>query len=146
MKTVIDLMREYVRVADMCKGTPLENKPWECVKVSNMTLFKAHPDFNQNSRDYKFALAILEGRPVFVGSKLYYKDTSFLVAYCSEKQSFADCSWTPPTPKRTFTMEFTEEEMNFLTECHTAKISHISLSKHINERAKNILTESRDKE
>lgn len=77
MKTVIDLMREYVRVSDMCDAYNKEHgtdvKPWECVKYSDNDFFKSHPNFNWEISGYEFAVAILEGRPVFVGDEIFGK-------------------------------------------------------------------------
>lgn len=38
MKTLRELNLEYWdKIHDMCKGTALEGREWECVKVSGMT-------------------------------------------------------------------------------------------------------------
>lgn len=72
----LDLMRRYLHVADMCKGTLLENEPWKCVKWERKgnatTIYNRHPDFSEyNPIGYKFAVAILEDKPVFVGDTVY---------------------------------------------------------------------------
>ena len=105
-------MREYVRVADMCIGTPLEDKPWKCVRLKGCSPFeKRHPLFNDKPEDYEFALAILEGKPVFVGDVLYSKGDrtgQYIVDEKGAHQSIngsmygygLDCleylTWTPP--------------------------------------------------
>lgn len=111
MTDTIKLMREYVRVADMCdaynKDHGSDVKPWECVKFNGYVNFTGrHPSFDRNKEYYEFAIAILEGLPVFVGDKLF--------EVCSERYFKVDedittewintCTWTPPTKKRTFTI------------------------------------------
>ena len=92
-------------------------KPWECVRYRNeQATYNTHPKFKCNYAEYTFALTVLEGKPVFVGDKLYHKGTEFIVVDCNEKQSFADCTWTPPTKKRTFVLELTEQELVILGE------------------------------
>ena len=67
-----DLYREWARVLDMCIGTTAN--PASCWKFNGV--FQAvNPDFYGNPGRYEFAVAILEGKPVFVGDKLYLKDT-----------------------------------------------------------------------
>ena len=49
----------------------MEATPWVCVKYLDGTI-KDHPLFrNTNERDFKFALAIVEDKPVFIGDVLY---------------------------------------------------------------------------
>ncbi|MCP5244822.1 MAG: hypothetical protein H6937_02180 [Burkholderiales bacterium] len=67
-----DLYIEYARVIEMCKWTALENTPWDCVKLGNQ-LFDEHPRFCVHSMEYKFAVAVLEDKTVFVGDVIYYK-------------------------------------------------------------------------
>lgn len=146
MKTVIDLMREYVRVADMCKGTPLENNPWECVRLkSDKSKFSTHPyfdNFHNAQIELEFSIAILEGKGVFVGDKLYYRTLDqFTVAYCDQPQDFSDCSWTPPTPKRTFMLELDDMELSSLINI-VSKNNWTDVMVNLGKK----LTEARDKE
>ncbi len=68
-----DLYLEYARVIKMCEGTPV--KPWRCVKYKGDLIFTEHPALltSFDSRNYDFAVAIIEDTPVFVGDTVYYK-------------------------------------------------------------------------
>lgn len=99
-----NLYLEYARVIEMCKGTSLEDSPWECVKDVNGPILTP-PYFNADS--YEFAVAVLEYKPVFVGDTLYSK-------HDGEKYTITDPDITSglidrlcweyklPIPKRTF--------------------------------------------
>jgi len=104
MKTYEKLMQHYWGViVPMANASGIE--PWVCVRYNGeQATTQSHPHLKQIDGEYTFAITVLEGKPVFIGDKLYYKDTEFIVADCSEKQSFSNCTWTPPPPtkKRTF--------------------------------------------
>lgn len=76
-KTVIDLMREYVRVSDMCDAYNKEYsdaiKPWACMRYNDASLRNHgdHPHLNGVPDGYEFAVAIVGGEPVFVGDNVY---------------------------------------------------------------------------
>lgn len=119
-KTVIDLMREYVRVSDMCdaynKDHGTDIKPWECVKwrnhpESNWGTYTGTPYFHEFIEDeITFAIAILEGRPVFVGDRLFEvcSERYFIVDEDTTTEWINTCTWTPPTKKRTFMLNGVE--------------------------------------
>ena len=72
-----ELYLKYAEVIEMCKGTKLEATPWVCVKYLD-GMIKDHPLFrNTNERDFKFAIAIVEDKPVFVGDKVFIKDNRY---------------------------------------------------------------------
>lgn len=72
-----ELYLKYAEVIEMCKGTKLEATPWVCVKYLDGTI-KDHPLFrNTNERDFKFAIAVVEDKPVFVGDKVFIKDNRY---------------------------------------------------------------------
>jgi len=116
------LYLEYARVIKMCEGTKLEGNPWVCVKIGDSTPNdnRTHPLFNHKPETYKFAVAVLEGKPVFVGDVIYDKldEGARKIVVCGsneygliinnsvmEWRSWREsASWTPPTPKRTFTL------------------------------------------
>jgi hypothetical protein len=122
-KTVIDLMRKYVRVADMCEAYSAKHntyvEPWKCVLWLGETsgTWKEYSD-HPNKTDWlefkhKFAVAIVEAKPVFVGDKLYCRDGYFekqivhANGYAGNRgfhyAIFDDyLTWTKPQPKRTF--------------------------------------------
>lgn len=55
MTDIVNLMREYVRVADMCKGTNV--KPWQCVKLDGyLNRFDDHPFFYTKIERYDIVL------------------------------------------------------------------------------------------
>jgi hypothetical protein len=59
------------------------------------------PTFTEYLDDYTFPLAVVEGKPVFVGDKLYNVDGTFAEILCnmSDPELFAKKhSWNPPTP------------------------------------------------
>lgn len=105
-----DLHREWARVLDMCEGTNVD--PGTCCDFNgnrNPGTFT----FSENPDCYKFAVAILEDKPVFVGDKVYANNcTSALTVEGISKQKgyvfFGNCvnydisilSWNPP--KKTF--------------------------------------------
>lgn len=67
-----DLHREYARIIDMCEGTGLPVK--ECVKLRGQIVdLDVKPRFDDRPDDYSFAVAILEGKPLFVGDEVYWK-------------------------------------------------------------------------
>jgi len=68
-----ELYLEYAKAIEMCKGTRLEECPWQCVKVTGGVRLEEHPFFMNSSHLYEFAVAVLEDKPVFIGDTLYSK-------------------------------------------------------------------------
>lgn len=111
-----DLYRELARVIDMCEGTGVDPKfcwKYEGVNINGM------PYFDSELEQYEFAVAILEGKPVFVGDKVYANNcTSPLIVGGISKQNgyifVGNCinydisilSWNPP--KKTFLLNGVE--------------------------------------
>lgn len=107
-----DLYREWARVLDMCEGT--EVSPGLCWMLNGLGRGQdCIPKFNSDDERYEFAVAILEGKPVFVGDKVYANNcTSPLTVKGSSKQlgyiSVGNCvnydisilSWN--SPNKTF--------------------------------------------
>ena len=111
MKTQRELILHYWgTIHDMCSaynekhGTDV--KPWECVNCGGP--FYSHPKFDAPAEGYEFAVAILEGRPVFVGDALYNGYGAYLRVTENCGFIFENMSWTPPAPKRTFTLNGVE--------------------------------------
>lgn len=114
-KTQYELWHHYITViVPMAEAAGIN--PWKCVRYCDMPL-DHHPIFNGTNDKYTFALTVLEGKPVFVGSLLWNN----VYGYAMEVTGFADeiiaykctnielgrvelniCTWTPPTKKRTF--------------------------------------------
>ncbi len=115
MKTVIDLMREYVRVSDMCDAYNKEHgadvKPWRGIKRLDGDIFFDHPKFHEGFTGYTFAMAILEGKPLFCGDIVYSKSSALkMIIVQSTKYHFNTDYWTlkPHEDKRTFTLNGVE--------------------------------------
>lgn len=164
MKTQQELMQAYWGpggTVDMVKEYNAKHgcdvRPWECVKWRGISSHDDHPGFNDS--EYTLALTILyddrlkEHRPVFVGDKLYVKingeETRMEVGGSSIVNSVITAagdrvlsylSWNPPTPKRTFKLEFTEEEFKHL--CHITSNWYSPNGTTIKEK----LAAARDKE
>lgn len=67
-----DLHREWARVIDMCEGAGVE--PIECLRIDGIPCRLKNPLFSDDPECYVFAVAILEGKPLFVGDEVYWKD------------------------------------------------------------------------
>lgn len=122
-----DLYREYARVIDMCNEneSTLHAKLHanECVKYYGHYI-SAHPLFNDKPENYDFAIAIVEGMPVFVGDVLWDRCFRFRVSGIKNGILFGSnidglihieispesCSWSPPKPK-TFMLNGVEFEL-----------------------------------
>lgn len=97
-KTIADLYREYARVIDMCEGAKMN--PWQCVKYGSDTC-ATRPSLDCIPDRYRFALAIVEGKPVFPGDLLYNSNTKkkhFIDGVIDKNHD--DWSWNPPQPKK----------------------------------------------
>lgn len=108
-----DLYREWARVLDMCEGTGVN--PNICWEIYGDREDDGEPSFTDNPNKYKFAVAILEGKPVFVGDKLYGKNSGVFRTIDRKEVDSVDWdysdpqywSWQPPT-KRTFLLDGVE--------------------------------------
>ena len=105
-KTRADLHREYARVCDMCNLNGSALKSWECV-ISNVNsigdfYFVDEPQFTNPPESYRFALAVVEGKPVFPGDVLYIKSTGDKTKVTENDTRFCceNLSWNPPQPKK----------------------------------------------
>lgn len=104
-KTKADLHREYARVCDLCEG--VEVKSWKCVRMNTLGTIRYYfddPKFIEPPERYQFALAIVEGKPVFPGDLLYNKITGKQSTIFSEivgnRLTLENWSWNPPQPKK----------------------------------------------
>lgn len=139
MDKTVELMREYVRVADMCQNTDV--KSWECVKFNGAINFTCrHPSFDRNNEYYEFAIAILEDKPVFVGDVVFDKRCQVTERVSADSRICdSDYTWTQPAKKCTFILELNKEEINYLIN----RLFYFNVSG--NDLYKK-LTEARDKE
>ena len=105
-KTQRELVLEYWgRVHQMCDaynkqhGTNIQ--PQQCVKhCGGKWNLKEHPMFDGHK--YDLAVAIIEGKPVFVGDKIYHKAHKHCVKIIEGDFDYRYWTLTPPKPKRTF--------------------------------------------
>lgn len=105
-KTQRDLNLEYWgRIHDMCDAYNHEHgtsiKPQQCVKL-NGKLWKYEQHLMFDGIKYDLAVAIIEGKPVFVGDKIYTKRTGQEITITEGFLSAIDYTTTPPKPQRTF--------------------------------------------
>lgn len=134
-------------------------KPWKCVKTCGRCYFREHPNFNHVPEDYTFALTILEGKPVFVGDKIYSKsgetfDWDDKDYYRQITHPIGVWTWTPPPKKRMFVLNgvelsgLTRKQTNHFAEVNDEYFFFDSSAEFVLFRTtlQKILTEARDKE
>lgn len=122
-----DLFRKYARMIDMCEGTAV--KPWWCVKMDGLQFNDecGKPKFDDNPDAYTFAIAIVEGKPVFKGDELYAYNRKLIAHSCYNTQKIylsggrvlADItmlSWNPPKPS-TVLVELLLEDAKRVRHC-----------------------------
>jgi len=65
--------------------------------------------------EYEFPLAVVEGKPVFLGDELYYSKTGALIRaeHCNFEICDKNYSWNPPKPK-TVMVELLVEDAKFI--------------------------------
>ena len=95
-----DLYREYARVIDMCEGTGLEQ--FDCMKYMGC-IYRDHngsknPSFDRPASEFSFALAIVEGKPVFEGDVLYDSKGNKYNIPSGAEWYWNNYSWTQPKP------------------------------------------------
>lgn len=94
-----DLYREWARVMDMCEGTNVSaGLCWTLDGVGRDQ--DCNPVFSEDPDSYEFAVAILEGNPVFVGDRVYSKICDGMVTVTDQISNHGYYSWNPP--KKTF--------------------------------------------
>ena len=127
---MIDKRREYWgRVHDMVDAYNSEHgtnvKPWECSRTCGLPIGQSHPsDFDLTRlADLEFAVAILDGKPLFLGDTVYCKTGGYKLGVCDANErgilvgnlgavaGFVDpseISLNPPKKNRTFTLNGVE--------------------------------------
>jgi hypothetical protein len=112
-KTKQDCLRELARVIDMCaagtgthwyKCIRARFGVWDCSSIPNFTCPK----------EWKFAIALVEGKPVFIGDALFAEDGTIFKADFADGQCVWNAngigwkkgtlSWSKPTPKQSETV------------------------------------------
>lgn len=170
-----DLYTQYAKVIELCKGTKLEETPWKGVRYDSCEFsfedVDHHPNFKGDPAKYEFAVAVLEDKPVFVGDEIYHKLEAIkvrvvnttIVKSCDTNTNHGIninedyFTWTPPAPKRTFTLNGVElpcpvDETSFDAMHNILHIGHCAFKFENKEDRKrvvcmliNLLTEARDK-
>lgn len=121
-----DLFREYARVIDMCEGTGVS--PEKCVRShqvgrgSSFITFADgfNPGFTDAPNIYDFAVAIVGGKPMFVGDVVISDGMQLTFISKTKIDVNPDPrTWNKPE-KRTFTLAGHELPMpsKTITQCH----------------------------
>lgn len=100
-----DLFRQYARVIDMCEGTNVN--VLDCIKFNGVPWMELNrstndPEFSRDPSCYGFAIAILEGKPLFVGNTVYHAtDGKMIISeYGPPVREFIDqITWNKPERK-----------------------------------------------
>jgi len=101
--SIAERYREYARVIDMCEGTGVD--PRSCVRYEPGTapIIEPHGVDLYRQGNYDFAVAILEGKPLFIGDDVYLIDgrkydweTTWM------EQTINHLTWNKP--RKTFTL------------------------------------------
>jgi hypothetical protein len=129
MKTQADLYEAAAKVMRMCYGTQVNW--WDCIKVYG-EIKSLPPVFDANPEKYKFALAIVEGRPVFAGDEIYHSKRGKLKIVSASKSGALQWmeskllgdpieywSWNPPKPK-TVMVEMLREDAEMIADAWDA--------------------------
>ena len=122
-----ELHHAWANWLDMCKGTEVDvNSGWRLVDFI-FIYYKHKPRFNGPPTDYKIAIGIVEGKPVFIGDKLYNHNGGKILASARgfnwyDKEAFStwlkSLSWNPPKPKpKTAMVEILVEDIEKLATC-----------------------------
>jgi len=125
--TLSELYQEAARVAKMIEGTNLTIG--YVVKICGHVYGRDYLSFDTgNAKDYEFALAIVEGKPVFKGDVLYHYlvpegcrivslNEKGLIAFSFENKIndfvfYKNLSWNKPKPK-TVMVELLREDVEY---------------------------------
>lgn len=72
-----DLLEKFRKCIEMCARDGYKISPSSCVKYMGRVQFTM-PTFNQLPERYEFALALIEGKPVFTGDILYFEGKDYV--------------------------------------------------------------------
>ena len=138
MKTLKELYLEAARVAELEEQYPTifpiryKNNYYNAASLMN-----AYINWNAYRGEIEFALAIVEGKPVFKGDALWNKTYNMIFIaefitcagiYSSNNGSgavYVDCSWNPPKP-RTVMVELLVEDAKYWTSYNTKELEETS--------------------
>ena len=118
MKTLKELYLEAARVAELEEQYPtIFTIRYKNNYYNAASLMNAYINWNAYRGEIEFALAIVEGKPVFVGDVLYYKtnDESYGIRWypTNVNHVFDSSSWNPPKP-RTVMVELLVEDASYV--------------------------------
>lgn len=143
-----DCLRELARVMDQFGISDLiDAVRSRYVKTSDLR-WNLHtmPHF-MAPETWSFAIAEIEGKPVFMGDELWCGDTKFKVAYASAltvygvigllatnyATSISDCSWNPPKPKTVMVEMLVEDAQLLMGKFSSVKNIYTSCKKALEE-------------
>lgn len=126
MKTQADCFRELARVLDMCECRDVDYM--QCIKNTKEEWRESYPPAFTSPTEWNFAIAIVEGKPVFIGDTLYNSngDRFVVTGLCNAETAFAHteptngdyyaaniatATWNPPKPK-TVMVELSIEDIS----------------------------------
>lgn len=104
----IEALRKEADLREMVEGTDV--KWWECVQTKHIEDSYWHTKGCSSSLDVypedywniRYALAIVENKPVFVGDELWHKKEGFSLSASKgtiSKVNATSYSWSPPKPR-----------------------------------------------
>lgn len=95
-KTRVELLRAAADAIEMQEKAGIAP---EC-KINGDVYYIRDTLFSDDPKLYEFPLAVVEGKPVFVGDKLYRADGSFTFASVNDTEAmFSKLLWSKPKPK-----------------------------------------------
>jgi hypothetical protein len=119
IKTRAELFEAAAKMMRMCDDAGIDHT--YKVGMHKLLFSSKNLSFNEEPSSYEFPLAIIEGRPVFVGDELWYKKgykikiagvdciSGFIAAGKDGYFSIDSLSWNPPKP-RTVMVEMLRED------------------------------------
>ena len=127
MKTLKELYLEAARVAELEEQYPtIFPIRYKNNYYNTASLINAYINWNSYRGEIEFALAVVEGKPVFKGDELWHGSGSEFTVLRSNATTFfgeshnsacrweiANCSWNPPKP-HTVMVELLVEDASYV--------------------------------
>lgn len=109
--TKIEALELELKARKMVEGTVMQW--WQVIRSDYKIVCKCPPP-SDSPYGCELALGIIEGKPVWKGDTLYYKDSGVAWKASSNHQIFSSSSWNPPAQK-TIMVELLVEDVECLT-------------------------------